>query len=75
VKTVFFIQLSDFIETALRVSISYSNRLKQVSFASYTDHKRISDPILAGDPAAASAAMQLLLQEALTLIEGSENSE
>ncbi|WGL18372.1 FadR/GntR family transcriptional regulator [Microbulbifer bruguierae] len=66
----FYIQLSSFIETALRVSIRYTNRLKGVATASYVNHKRLYDAIESGDAAAASSASAAMQSEALALIEG-----
>ena len=66
----FFIQLRRFIETALRVSITYTNRLAQVKFASYEEHKKVFEPIKAGNADEAVQAMRALLQEALDLIDG-----
>lgn len=68
-KNRFFIQLSHFIETALRVAITFTNKMARTRFASYEDHKRVYDPIKAGDVDAASAAMRSLLEEALELID------
>lgn len=59
----FFIQLCEFIRTALRVSIRISNQRKGVSLASDTDHQRIADAILAGDAQMAATAMCALIQE------------
>ncbi len=64
----FFIQLSHFIETALRVAITFTNKMADTRFASWEDHKKVYDPIANGDTAAASAAMRRLLEEALDLI-------
>lgn len=67
-KNRFFIQLSHFIETALRVAITFTNKMARTQFASYEDHKKVFDPISARDTAAASAAMRRLLEEAMDLI-------
>lgn len=64
----FFFQLREFIQVALRVSIASTNQLKGVMNASYDDHKKIYDAIAAGDSAAAAAAVKVLLDEALALI-------
>ena len=68
---VFFMQLSDFIETALRVSITYTNRIKNVKFASYDDHRDLAVSILDSDPESARKASKFLLDEALELISSS----
>ncbi|QIL90166.1 FadR/GntR family transcriptional regulator [Microbulbifer harenosus] len=65
----FYIQLSSFIETALRVSIRYTNRIKGVETASYANHKRLYDAIERGDAAGASGASAAMQSEALALIE------
>jgi DNA-binding FadR family transcriptional regulator len=67
----FFIQLRNFIQTALRVSIASTNQLKGVKIASYRDHKKVYDAIAAGEPQQAHDAMCNLLTEALTLIDSS----
>jgi DNA-binding FadR family transcriptional regulator len=68
----FFSELGDLIDTALRFSIRMTNRHKGVRLASVADHKRVSDAILAGDAAAAEAAMRELIKEALELIQKAE---
>ena len=45
-----------------------TNRVKGVHRASTSDHKKISDAILAGDAIGAERAMHELIQEALDLI-------
>lgn len=69
----FFSQLSGVTETALRFSIRMTNCFKGVHRASVPDHKKISDAILAGKPAAAETAMRDLIQEALDLITKAED--
>lgn len=64
----FFIQMSRFIETALRVTITFTNKMAQTDFASYQVHKKVFDPLQAGDAEAAMAAMRVLLVEAIDLI-------
>lgn len=66
----FYIQLGSFIETALRVSIRYTNRIKGVESASYPNHKRLFDAIDRGDVMGASSASGAMQSEALGLIEG-----
>ncbi|WP_204903013.1 FadR/GntR family transcriptional regulator [Microbulbifer mangrovi] len=65
----FYIQLGSFIETALRVSIRFTNRIKGVESASYANHKQLYDAIERGDVAAASSASAAMQSEALELIE------
>jgi len=67
----FFIQLRNFIQTALRVSIASTNQLKGVEVASESDHRAVYDAIAANDPEAANRAMVTLLDEALNLINAS----
>jgi DNA-binding FadR family transcriptional regulator len=64
----FFLQLRQFIQVALRVSIASTNQLKGVFTASYEDHKKIYDEILAGQPDAASDSVKYLLNEVMQLI-------
>lgn len=68
----FYSQLRELIETALRFSIRTTNRFKGVRLASVNDHKKVSDAILAGDPATAQTAMRELIEEALDLIRRGE---
>jgi DNA-binding FadR family transcriptional regulator len=68
----FFAQLGGVTEAALRFSIRMQNRMKGVRRASVSDHKRISDAILAGKPGAAEEATRALIQEALDLIDKAE---
>ena len=49
----FYAQLTGFTSTALRFSIRMTNRYKGVRLASVAVHKKVSDAILAGKPAAA----------------------
>jgi len=67
----FFIQLRSFIQTALRVSIAFTNQLKGVEVASLNDHQMIYDAIVAGDGESAHKAASVLLEEALELIDAS----
>jgi len=65
----FFIQLREFIQVALRVSIASTNQLKGVLTANYDDHKRIYDAIILGDAVAAAQAVKTLLAEVMQLID------
>ncbi|WP_346837644.1 FadR/GntR family transcriptional regulator [Microbulbifer sp. SAOS-129_SWC] len=65
----FYIQLGSFIETALRVSIRFTNSIKGVKMASYQNHKTLFDAIARGDIAAAREASTAMQNEALALIE------
>jgi DNA-binding FadR family transcriptional regulator len=64
----FFLQLRQFIQVALRVSIASTNQLKGVFTANYEDHKKIYDEIIAGQPEAAAESVKYLLNEAMQLI-------
>ncbi|MDR3527465.1 MAG: FadR/GntR family transcriptional regulator [Rhizomicrobium sp.] len=64
----FYEQLCDMIDTALRISIRMTNHLKGVRQASVADHKKVADAIVLGDADAASAAMRVMIEEALDLI-------
>ena len=64
----FYAQLTGFTSTALRFSIRMTNRYKGVRLASVAAHKKVSDAILAGKPAAAGEAMRRLIQEALRIM-------
>jgi DNA-binding FadR family transcriptional regulator len=63
----FYAQLTGFIATALRISIRTTNRYKGVQ-ASVTDHKKVSDAIIAGHAVAAGDAMRKIIKEVIDLI-------
>ncbi|MFC6634172.1 FadR/GntR family transcriptional regulator [Microbulbifer taiwanensis] len=65
----FYIQLCSFIETALRVSIRFTNRLKGVESASHENHRKLYNAIARGNAAAARRACATMQQETLDLIE------
>jgi DNA-binding FadR family transcriptional regulator len=65
----FFAQLSDFIGTALRVSIRYTNKIKGVPGADVQKHADIFNTIKSRDEKAAREAVSTILVEALELIE------
>ena len=65
----FFVQLTEFISTALRVSIRYTNHIKGVPGADVTKHADILDTIKSGNPERAKKAVETILEEALELIE------
>ncbi|MDE2251171.1 MAG: FadR family transcriptional regulator [Gammaproteobacteria bacterium] len=73
-KNRFYAQLTELTETALRFSIRTTNRYKGVKLASVAAHKRVADAIIANRPAAAAEAMRRMIQEALDLIVGHEQS-
>ncbi|GAB3035294.1 FadR/GntR family transcriptional regulator [Bowmanella dokdonensis] len=68
-KNPFFVQLRSFIETALKVSIRFTNQFKGVDTASYLEHRKIYDAIAAGDPQLAHQTSYTMESEALQLIE------
>lgn len=65
----FFEQLTDFIGTALRVSIRYTNKIKGVASADVGKHADIFESIKSGDPDRAKSTVLTILQEAIELIE------
>lgn len=65
----FIEQLSEFISTALRVSIRYTNRIKGVPGADVQKHADIFNTIKSRDPEKAKHAVKTILDEALELIE------
>lgn len=65
----FFVQLTEFISTALRVSIRYTNHIKGVPGADVNKHADILDTIKSGNPERAKKAVETILEEALELIE------
>ena len=64
----FFSQFRDVVSTALRTSIRFTNRLSGRS-ASIADHTAVHDAILARDVDGARAAMSLLIDKVLDVIE------
>ena len=64
----FFINMRHTIEVALRISISVTNRQKEVAVASASDHATIADAIQAGDADKAANEMRTLLLEARRLL-------
>ncbi len=71
----FYMQLRSFIETALRVSIRYTNRIKGVDTASYKSHKKLYDAIVRGNAQLARKASRDMQTEALELISSELESE
>ena len=64
----FYAQLDPLINTALRISIRFTNRVKGRA-AGIAGHEEVLDAIAAGDPERAGRAMHVLISEALELIE------
>ena len=65
----FLLQLTEFISTALRVSIRYTNRIKGVPGADVQKHGDILRAIQARDPKQARHTVEVLLEDAIQLIE------
>jgi DNA-binding FadR family transcriptional regulator len=70
----FYMQLDELVNTALRISIRFTNSLAAVRHASVPAHEAVVDAIVARDPAAASAAMNALLVDVMVLIERAEDA-
>ena len=64
----FFIQLGRIIDTTLRVSIRFTNRLRGVKSAAYSDHKKIYDAIVRQQPDKAAKESEKLATAAAQLI-------
>jgi DNA-binding FadR family transcriptional regulator len=71
----FYIQLDELVNTALRISIRFTNSRKGVRQASVPGHQKVVDAIVARDPPAAAAAMNALLLEVMELIEQAQTAE
>ncbi len=65
----FFYQLTDFISTALRVSIRYTNRLRDSNTSTVKHYESIFQSIKDGQLDNVYKTMRVLLTESLTLIE------
>lgn len=65
----FFLQLTQFINTALRVSIRYTNHIKGVKNADVDAHAKIYERIKEGDSEGARKCVSGILEEALSLIQ------
>ena len=64
----FYIQLDELVNTALRISIRFTSSRKDRNHACVAAHRKVADAIVARDPGAASAAMTEVLTEVLDLI-------
>jgi DNA-binding FadR family transcriptional regulator len=64
----FYVQFRDLVETALRTSIRFTNRIKGRS-ASLPAHQAVRDAIAARDAAAAHRAMEAIIREVMGLID------
>lgn len=63
----FYEQLDPLINTALRISIRFTNRIKGRA-AGFARHEEVLDAITAGDAERAALAMRSLIEDVLTLI-------
>ncbi|MGO1070974.1 FadR/GntR family transcriptional regulator [Lysobacter sp. CA199] len=70
----FYVQLHELVNTALRISIQLTNRIKGHT-ASIPAHRRVFDAIKAGDAAAAHAAMSSIINDVLVLIADAQARE
>ncbi len=64
----FFMQLEDLIDTALRISIRFTNQSKGVVLADVDAHRDVATAIRNGNAELASSAMKAMLSEALELM-------
>lgn len=65
----FYIRLRDFIQTALRVSITYTTSIKGNHQSILDDHAKVLNAIKNGNAERAKQSMTLLIDEALSFIE------
>lgn len=65
----FFIQLTQFVDAALRVSIRYTNQVKGISNTDVTFHVKVYNAIKDGDGTSAQALIYEVLSDAVALIE------
>lgn len=65
----FYIRLRDFIQTALRVSISHTSSIKGDHQSTLDDHTKVFNAIKSGNAERAKQAMTQLVDEALSFIE------
>ena len=68
-------QLQELISTALRFSIRLTNRFKGVEFASVEAHEAVAKAIAAKRPKAAAKAMNIIIDEAMGLIQTYKEAE
>jgi len=65
----FFIQLTQFVDAALRVSIRYTNQVKGISNTDVTFHVKVFNAIKNGDASTAKKLIYDVLHDAVALIE------
>jgi DNA-binding FadR family transcriptional regulator len=73
-KNPFYAQFRDVVETALKTSIRFTNRIKGRT-ASVADHAAVELAIAARDGSAAREAMRFLIQDVINLIEPVEKGD
>lgn len=71
----FFAQMSAFVETALRVSIRFTNAMKGVTAADVDAHAGIFNAIRRRNPKLARKKVEVLLEESIELIEKGRSRE
>ena len=70
-KNPFYRDLHELVNTALRISIRFTNRIKGRT-ASIPSHEDVATAIMARDAAAAQAAMQIIIVDVLELIRAAD---
>jgi len=70
----FYIQLDELVNTALRISIRFTNSLAAGRHASVPAHAKVVEAIVARDPETAAACMSALLVDVMGLIEQAEQN-
>ncbi len=65
----FYAQLEGVINAALHISIKFTNAYKGVALGDVNQHKKVLDAIAAGQPQKAQAAMEVIIREAMALID------
>lgn len=74
-KNRFYIRLRDFIQTALNVSIRYTNVIKADHEGVIEDHTKIFNAIKNRNPERAKQAMRIIVDEALSFVEDAMEQE
>ncbi|HEX7028849.1 MAG TPA: FCD domain-containing protein, partial [Gammaproteobacteria bacterium] len=74
-KNRFYIRLRDFIQTALNVSIRYTNVIKADHQGVIEDHTKIFTAIKNRNPERAKNAMLIIIDEALSFVEAAIEQE
>lgn len=71
----FYSQLSGFVETALRISVRWTNHRKGVHQANVKEHRAVADAIFARDPLLARTRHKILILGALELMQSAGQGE